>query len=110
VKPPTVSELREIAVNHHGGADFHRYQAKHSRLTADEIDTERRLERSQKLIALACERWAEQIDAMPPRGLLDAFELLLKHASALDQSATHDGLENCNAIARARAALAKARA
>lgn len=63
MKPPTVSELREIAANHHGSADFHRYQRKHSKLTADEIATEVRLERQQKLIALACERWAEQIDA-----------------------------------------------
>ena len=63
MKPPTVSELREIAVNHHGGSDFHRYQLKHSRLNEDEQATERRLCRSQKLIALACERWAEQIDA-----------------------------------------------
>lgn len=63
MKPPTIFELRDIAVNHHGGADFHRHQIKHSNLSESEIATERRLERQDKLIALACERWAEQIVA-----------------------------------------------
>ena len=63
MKPPTVLELRDIAINHHAGADFHHYQLEHSRLNESEKITERNLYRSQKLIALACERWAEQIDA-----------------------------------------------
>ena len=66
MKPPTVFELREIAGNHHLGADFHRYQLKHSKLGEDEKATERRMERRDKLIALACERWAEHIDAKMP--------------------------------------------
>jgi len=39
--------------------------------------------------------------------LLAALLDLLSRAE-LDQSATHDGLENCNALARCRAAIAKA--
>ena len=38
----------------------------------------------------------------------EALERLLDRCSALDISATHDGLENCAAIAQARAALAQA--
>lgn len=40
--------------------------------------------------------------------LLEALETLLKQTSKLDQSATHDGLENCKAIAQARNAINKA--
>ena len=39
--------------------------------------------------------------------LLAALLDLLSRAD-LDQSATHDGLENCNALAKCRAAIAKA--
>ena len=39
--------------------------------------------------------------------LLEALRDLLSRAD-LDQSATHDGLENCDALARCRAAIAKA--
>jgi hypothetical protein len=39
--------------------------------------------------------------------LLEALRDLLSRAE-LDQTATHDGLENCNALARCRAAIAKA--
>ena len=39
--------------------------------------------------------------------LLEALRDLLSRAD-LDQSATHDGLENCNALAKCRAAIAKA--
>jgi hypothetical protein len=39
--------------------------------------------------------------------LLAALLDLLSRAE-LDQSATHDGLENCNALAKCRAAIAKA--
>lgn len=41
--------------------------------------------------------------------LLAALEALLVRAASLDQSATHDGRTNCEAIAEARAAIAKAR-
>ena len=41
--------------------------------------------------------------------LLSALEKLLACASKLDQSATHDGLQNCEAIANAREALRKAK-
>lgn len=41
--------------------------------------------------------------------LLSSLENLLKRASTLDQSATHDGLQNCEAIASARAAISKAK-
>ena len=41
--------------------------------------------------------------------LLDALENLLKRASSLDQSAGHDGLQNCQCIASARNAIAKAK-
>lgn len=34
-----------------------------------------------------------------------ALELLLDRSKSLDQSATHDGLQNCEAIARARMAI-----
>lgn len=63
MKPPTTSELRDIAGDYHGGADFHRHQLVNSNLSESERDTERFMERKNKLIALACERWAEQIDA-----------------------------------------------
>lgn len=39
--------------------------------------------------------------------LADALRQLLERAGALDQSPTHDGLLNCEAIARAREALRK---
>jgi len=39
--------------------------------------------------------------------LVKALSHLLVRASSLDQSATHDGLQNCDALAKARAALAK---
>ena len=42
--------------------------------------------------------------------LLAALKSMLKRAVALDQSATVDGLANCDAIAKARAAIAKAEA
>jgi hypothetical protein len=41
--------------------------------------------------------------------LLSTLEKLLACAAKLDQSATHDGLQNCEAIAQARAALSKAK-
>jgi hypothetical protein len=41
--------------------------------------------------------------------LLSTLEKLLACASRLDQSATHDGLQNCEAIAQAREALRKAK-
>jgi len=41
--------------------------------------------------------------------LLSTLEKLLACASKLDQSATHDGLQNCEAIAQAREALLKAK-
>ncbi len=66
MKPPTISELREIAGNHHGGADFYEQQLKTANFTEDERKNEQRMARNQKLIALACERWAEQIAAMQP--------------------------------------------
>ena len=41
--------------------------------------------------------------------LLEALRDLLSRAeSELDQTATHDGLANCDALARCRAAIAKA--
>lgn len=41
--------------------------------------------------------------------LLEALrDLLSRAASELNQTATHDGLANCDAIARCRAAIAKA--
>jgi len=42
--------------------------------------------------------------------LVKALETLLERANGLDQSATHDGLSNCNAITKARIAIAKAKA
>jgi hypothetical protein len=42
--------------------------------------------------------------------LLAALEKLLKQAAALNQDATHDGLQNCDALAQARSAIAKATA
>jgi hypothetical protein len=48
---------------------------------------------------------ARLISAAPD--LLEALRDLLSRAD-LDQSATHDGLENCDALARCRAAIAKA--
>lgn len=66
MKPPTVSELREIAVNHNGGSDFQRHQISRCTLSEAEALSMKRLCRTQKLIALACERWAEQIDARNP--------------------------------------------
>lgn len=47
---------------------------------------------------------ARLISAAPD--LLEALRDLLSRAD-LDQSATHDGLENCDALARCRAAIAK---
>jgi hypothetical protein len=41
--------------------------------------------------------------------LLFTLEKLLACASKLDQSATHDGLQNCEAIAQARVAIRKAK-
>jgi hypothetical protein len=41
--------------------------------------------------------------------LYKALEGLLARSATLDQSATHDGLQNCEALAAARAALARAR-
>lgn len=66
MKPPTVSELRDIANDLHGSAGFHDHQAKHSNLTVDERQTEIRLERRAKLTALALERWAHDIDRKRP--------------------------------------------
>jgi hypothetical protein len=40
--------------------------------------------------------------------LLEALQALTERASALDQSATEEGLRNCSAIANARQAIAKA--
>jgi hypothetical protein len=48
-----------------------------------------------------------QLMAAAPE-LLAALIDLLARANALDQSATHDGLTNCSALAKARAAIAKA--
>jgi hypothetical protein len=51
---------------------------------------------------------ARLISAAPD--LLSALERLLKISQEeLDQSATHDGLVNCEALANARAAIAKAK-
>jgi len=41
--------------------------------------------------------------------LLSALEALLSRSVSLDQSATHDGLQNCAAIAQAREAIRKAK-
>lgn len=41
--------------------------------------------------------------------LLSALESLLYRANALDQSATNEGLKNCEAIAKAREAIRKAK-
>lgn len=41
--------------------------------------------------------------------LLAALEILLTRADSLNQSATHDGLQNIAAIVGARSAIAKAR-
>lgn len=40
--------------------------------------------------------------------LLEALKTLLEASRELDQSATHDGLNNCKAITLARAAIRKA--
>lgn len=55
------------------------------------------------------EGWANArlISASPD--LLSALEKLLSRSLTLDQSATHDGLQNCEAIAQAREAIRKAR-
>jgi hypothetical protein len=50
---------------------------------------------------------ARLISAAPD--LLSTLEKLLACASKLDQSATHEGLQNCEAIAQAREALRKAK-
>lgn len=51
---------------------------------------------------------AHLISAAPD--LLSALERLLQISQEeLDQSATHDGLVNCEALANARAAIAKAK-
>lgn len=41
--------------------------------------------------------------------LLKALETLLARCNKLDQSATHEGLENCDAIREARSAISEAR-
>lgn len=54
------------------------------------------------------ERKNAQLIAAAP-DLLEALESLLNRAQKeLDQSATHDGMTNCQAIATARQAIAKA--
>jgi hypothetical protein len=54
------------------------------------------------------EKTAQLFSAAPD--LLSALERLLKISQKeLDQSATHDGLVNCEALANARAAIAKAK-
>jgi hypothetical protein len=50
---------------------------------------------------------ARIISAAPD--LLSALELLLSRSGGLDRSATHDGLQNCEAIAQAREAIRKAK-
>lgn len=50
---------------------------------------------------------ARLISAAPD--LLSTLEKLLSRAEKLDQSATHDGLQNCEAIANAREAIRKAK-
>jgi hypothetical protein len=50
---------------------------------------------------------ARLISAAPD--LLSALEVLISRANSLDQSATHDGLQNCEAIAQAQEALRKAK-
>ncbi len=46
--------------------------------------------------------------AAAPDLLAALRDLLSRAESELDQTATHDGLENCNALAKCRAAIAKA--
>jgi hypothetical protein len=46
--------------------------------------------------------------ATAPDLLAALLDLLSRAENDLDQSATHDGLENCDALARCRAAIAKA--
>jgi len=46
--------------------------------------------------------------AAAPDLLAALLDLLSRAENELDQTATHDGLENCNALARCRAAIAKA--
>jgi hypothetical protein len=48
-----------------------------------------------------------QISAAAP-DLLEALQVLTQRAQALDQSATASGLTNCDALAKAHAAIAKA--
>jgi len=50
---------------------------------------------------------AHLITAAPE--LLSTLEKLLSRAEKLDQSATHEGLQNCEAIAQARETLRKAK-
>jgi len=50
---------------------------------------------------------AQLISAAPD--LLSALEALLSRSVSLDQSATHEGLKNCEAIAQAREAIRKAK-
>jgi hypothetical protein len=50
---------------------------------------------------------ARLISASPD--LLAALETLLSRSSGLDISATHEGLKNCEAIAKAREAIRKAK-
>jgi hypothetical protein len=57
--------------------------------------------------ALAWKENARLISAAPD--LLSALEALLYRSVSLDQSATHDGLQNCAAIAQAREAISKAK-
>jgi len=46
--------------------------------------------------------------AASPDLLAALLDLLSRAESELNQTATHDGLENCDALARCRAAIAKA--
>ena len=48
-------------------------------------------------------------DAIQPETLAALEKLTTLAASQLDQSATHDGLENCKGLADARRAIAKAK-
>lgn len=74
-------------------------------------------ENSQSYIAPICDvdmDWSTEIYkanahliAAAPE-LLEALKSLLEASRELDQSATHDGLNNCKAITQARAAIRKA--
>jgi hypothetical protein len=66
-------------------------------------------------VAIVCHGWKEPEDdananliAAAP-ALLEALRFLVSRASvAMNQSVTHDGLANCDALVKARAAIAKA--